>query len=88
MMLSKCELVSSPKGEELCSVDQPSAVLQMVCGDMAATCGLECLKDGCCLMYQFKANSFVCEMFDYTTTNLSVIPGCASHIIAKSKTMH
>ena len=85
MMASKFELVTSPSGMPWCSVDQPSMVLEMASEDIATTCAMECLKYDCCLLYQFKKNSLLCELFDYTTTNFDVIPSCSSQCLLISK---
>ena len=85
MMASKFELVTSPSGMPWCSVDQPSMVLEMASEDIATTCAMECLKYDCCLLYQFKKNFLLCELFDYTTTNFDVIPSCSSQRLLISK---
>ena len=81
----KFETVTSPSGAPWCSLDLPSMVMQMMSGNMIATCAMECLKNECCMFYQFKENSFRCELFEYTTTNFTVIPSCSSQRTTISK---
>ena len=87
----KFRTMTSPSGSaDWCSVDQPSTVVQMACGPVPLQekrCALECAIDGCCLLYQFKVNSYLCELFEYTTTNFSVIPSCSSRSITMSESL-
>jgi hypothetical protein len=82
--------MTSPSGTEWCSVDQPTTVVQLACGPVQLQekrCASKCAIDGCCLLYQFKVNSYLCELFEYTTTNFSVIPSCSSRSITMSESL-
>jgi hypothetical protein len=85
MISVKFGTVTSPSGAPWCSLDLPSMLMQMMSGNMIATCAMECLKNECCMFYQFKENSFRCELFEYTTTNFTVIPSCSSQRTTISK---
>jgi len=77
------KMMYNSTGNPLCSIDKPSTVISMGASTMGMQCGVQCTVASSCKLFQFRADSTLCELYSQLPSNYTSGIQCTAYAVAQ-----